>query len=59
MYSSARKYEKIVYQGFRLNLGKSREMIIFASLLTSFIMSNSFGEAQSLPEIGLSLSKTI
>ena len=45
-----------VYQGFRLNLGKRREIIIFGSLLTTFNVSNKFWVGRSLPKIGLSLN---
>ena len=42
-----------VYQRFRLNIGKRNEMIIFKSLLTSFVVASViFGEVS---EIGLSL----
>ena len=41
-----------VYQGFRLNLGKNNEKIIFVSLLTTFKVSMIFGVTFSMLKTG-------
>ena len=41
-----------VYQGYRPNIGKRNEMIIFGSFLTTLNVSNNFGVASLSSKIG-------